>query len=246
MAKALYNQLAQYYELLANRNFHSEANFISAVIKRHDKNSNSILDLGCGVGSHLKFLSKLNYGLVGLDISVNMLGEAFKNAPNATYINGDFRNFDLKDKTDSAICMGTSFNYLLTNDEFIEFRNSIYRNINGILMLDTRNFENKNNLREITNSHLIYENDQVKFNSTRSIYFKNGYRYMNFYHKLFHKETGKTEEFSDEAIGKLFTLDSMNSLLKERFKMIGAYGDYNSNNIYSKTSSRLIAVYRKI
>lgn len=60
----------------------------------------SILDLGCGSGRDAKIFSEKNYEVIGLDFSSGMVKEARKNAPLASIVEGDMRDFDLKRQFD--------------------------------------------------------------------------------------------------------------------------------------------------
>lgn len=246
MAKLLYSTLAQYYELIINRDYRKETEYLIEIINEHSKGSTSIIDLGCGIGMHIKYLSEKGYATTGLDLSENMIFQSFRNSPSSDYINADFKKFSLKRKKDVAICMGTSFNYLLTDDEFNKFAEAVHKNINSILVLDTKNFLNPANLKEIENDHLIYENELVRFDSTRSIRFNNGCRIMDFHHKILHKQIDKVDEYYDESVGRLFTLEMINKLLEGKFQLIEANGNYHVGMKFNQNSERLLAIYKKI
>ena len=47
---------SQIYDVLyRNKNYFNEFNFIDRIIKKFNKNSKTILELGCGTGSYTKF-----------------------------------------------------------------------------------------------------------------------------------------------------------------------------------------------
>ncbi|MEM5813467.1 MAG: methyltransferase domain-containing protein [Candidatus Aenigmatarchaeota archaeon] len=70
--------------------------------------ANSIIDVGCGAGRHVRFLKQKNFFVIGLDFSLNMIKEA-KKMCNAFYILGDARALPFKDSTvDCCICLGNT------------------------------------------------------------------------------------------------------------------------------------------
>ena len=69
---------------------------INKVIKNINNKDISILDAGCGLGKHLKYIYK-KYNTIAIDRSKNMLNNAKKKCPNATFLLGDIINNNLFD-----------------------------------------------------------------------------------------------------------------------------------------------------
>ena len=74
----------------------------------------------------------------GVDNSPEMLDEAVKKKIPATFIRGHFLNFAVPKKVDAAICLDFSTNYILRQDEFVEFLNNVYESLNdgGMFIFD--------------------------------------------------------------------------------------------------------------
>ena len=69
---------SQIYDVLyRNKNYFNEFNFIDRIIKKFNKNSKTILELGCGTGSYTKFFLK-KYNVTAVDLSSAMLELAKK------------------------------------------------------------------------------------------------------------------------------------------------------------------------
>ncbi|MBU5678450.1 MAG: class I SAM-dependent methyltransferase [Candidatus Aenigmarchaeota archaeon] len=68
----------------------------------------SVIDVGCGTGRHIRVLKQKNVFVIGLDFSLNMIKEA-KKMCNAFYILGDARELPFKDSSvDCCICLGNT------------------------------------------------------------------------------------------------------------------------------------------
>ena len=99
----------------------------------------SILDLGCGTGSHAKHLAERGYHLTGIDKSARMLKIAKdKNIKNTEFIQSDIRNFNLNKKFDAVVAMFAVMGYQTTNYEFEDTLTSVHRHLNtgGLFIFD--------------------------------------------------------------------------------------------------------------
>ena len=89
----------RFYSNIYNKLFGSELknefeiyNIKEYTNKDFSKNEQKYLDLGCGIGDHLKILSKDKLTCVGVDNSIKMLEKARDTNPEVPLINGDFHN----------------------------------------------------------------------------------------------------------------------------------------------------------
>ena len=109
----LHESLSKYYDRLYSfRDYLDEAVRIQNLIIKHSpKEPNSILDVACGTGLHLKHLSD-DFSCTGVDISKDMLKIARKNAKGVTFKQSDMKQLNLKKEFDVIICLFSSIGYL--------------------------------------------------------------------------------------------------------------------------------------
>jgi ubiquinone/menaquinone biosynthesis C-methylase UbiE len=82
-------------------------------LKNHLKLEGYILDLACGTGRHIIPLSQQGYGLVGLDVSANLLRIAKERSSKIQLVRADMRFLPFKAEAfEAATSMDTSFGYL--------------------------------------------------------------------------------------------------------------------------------------
>jgi len=120
--------------------------FILPFLKKSDK----ILDMACGYGRVTFMLKKMGFYIEGIDISSNLIKEARKEAKKLKYnINfkiGDMRKLPYKNESfDKVLCLWSSFNHLLTENDQLMAINEIYRTLrfNGASVIDLPNGESK-------------------------------------------------------------------------------------------------------
>ncbi|NEP60334.1 MAG: class I SAM-dependent methyltransferase [Symploca sp. SIO2G7] len=91
-----------------------------------------IFDLCCGTGQITQQLITRGYQVIGLDGSEEMLHYARENAPNAQFILGDARSFELPSTFDAAICTDSALNHIMSLEEL----KSVFRNVYTALKED--------------------------------------------------------------------------------------------------------------
>jgi 2-polyprenyl-3-methyl-5-hydroxy-6-metoxy-1,4-benzoquinol methylase len=74
----LYSDLAEYYFEIEKpgRRLDEEIHFVSEVFKRHK--IQTVLDIGCGSGEHVKDLQGMGFKILGIDASPQMVETAKK------------------------------------------------------------------------------------------------------------------------------------------------------------------------
>lgn len=150
--KDFFNAFAQDYNLLYpqwNSVDEHIAQGIHAFIKKHEKKTKKILDLGSGTGLGTLGLAKLGYELTSVDISPKMLKVLSENAKkrklSINIIEGDIHHLDdiIKEKYDLVICRGNTITYL-PEHTIKKTLSMIYKCLNpgGIIYLGLREWEN--------------------------------------------------------------------------------------------------------
>jgi SAM-dependent methyltransferase len=117
---------AQYYdETYADKDYVSEAKFIDGLLQEFHPGARSILDLGCGTGTHAFRLAEMGYTVQGVDNSPNMIEVAErrkKHLPTevqqrVAFTQADIRKASLHDRYDAVVSLFHVFSYQITDDD---------------------------------------------------------------------------------------------------------------------------------
>lgn len=153
---------AKYYDqIYLNRNdYKRESEVVQNIIGRFEKKpSKTLLDVGCGTGEHLRYLSP-HFRCTGLDINKDMIKIARAKVPNARFEVANMMTFRLRDKFDVITCLFSSIGYVqnfrnlvrtirdfhdhLTNDGFVLIEPWVFKKDfrKGSFSIDTYEDEN--------------------------------------------------------------------------------------------------------
>ena len=138
MQRPLYSQLVPYYEVIEGRDWRREMKLLASIL--NENGSETIVDLGCGTGYHVRRFARLGFRAVGVDISrPNILfarRKAKQEKVRALFVSGSYYNFRPRYKVDAALCLNWS---IPTRDDeirrFLSNTRSILR-IGGLLIFD--------------------------------------------------------------------------------------------------------------
>jgi ubiquinone/menaquinone biosynthesis C-methylase UbiE len=142
----IYDKFSQYYdEIYSVYDYEAECNHLTEVFNHYCHHTpTSILDLGCGTGTHALALAVRGYYVTGIDMSKNQIESAKKKAEMSEvsemvdFIHGDMRDFSLNKKFDVAVSLFGSFCYLLEDEDIEMTLKNIYNHLqeNGILVFE--------------------------------------------------------------------------------------------------------------
>ncbi|MEM9070806.1 MAG: class I SAM-dependent methyltransferase [Myxococcota bacterium] len=105
---------AALYEAVHSGN-HGDVGFY----ERACKGASSILELGCGWGRIARPLLRLGGRVTGLDVSDDLLSRARVHAPEARFVKGDMRDFDLGERFDRVLIPYNGIYCLLDEQDVI-------------------------------------------------------------------------------------------------------------------------------
>lgn len=131
-----YNIFAKFYDaVMGNRAKTAER--LSDVIRAANPKAKNVLELACGTGAVLKYLSK-DYKVSGLDLSSGMLAVAKKEVPQATLYHQSMVEFKVPEKFDAILCVFDSINHLLKFGDWKKLFASaqIHLNEGGVFIFD--------------------------------------------------------------------------------------------------------------
>lgn len=142
-----FKDYSQYYDLIyKDKEYESEIDYVTDLIKTHHPETKKILELGCGTGIHASLLVKKKYEVHGIDISDTMLQLAEKRKKalpeslqeKIKLHKNDIRNFSLFEKFDTSISLFHVMSYLPDINALKEVLKKVneHLNENGLFIFD--------------------------------------------------------------------------------------------------------------
>lgn len=139
---SVFEKYAHYYDnLYQDKNYESECDFIEEVLNTHSLGSvESVLDLGCGTGTHAVILAERGFRVDALDRSEIMLESARKKdlSNKVRFHTDDIRSFKLDRQFDAIISMFAVMSYMTTNDDLLSVFTTVSRHLGpgGLFVFD--------------------------------------------------------------------------------------------------------------
>ncbi|MFB5662131.1 class I SAM-dependent DNA methyltransferase [Alteribacillus sp. HJP-4] len=136
-----YKGFAEVYDvLMENAPYLDWADFIEGILTQQEMRPCNILDLGCGTGTLINYLSKRGYKIDGVDLSEDMLAVAqqknFHYKP--VLIKQDMRKLHLPHKYDVILSMCDAVNYLRDKKSVLHTFQAVSEHLNdgGLFIFD--------------------------------------------------------------------------------------------------------------
>lgn len=138
----------EYDVLYGDKDYEAECDILETVFTRFcDTPVKTILDVGCGTGSHAIPLAHRGYKVTGVDRSVSMLEHAKLKAQSSSkllkkdqikFLQGDARNLDLKQNFDAVVMMFSVLGLQTTNADVFSALCSVRQNLKpgGVFVFD--------------------------------------------------------------------------------------------------------------
>ncbi len=241
-----YQKFAQYYDSMhQRRNYKHETDFIVNKIKELNPEANSLLDVGCGTGSHLSLLEKNFTSLSGVDLNEEILQVARAKCPSITFQQGKMGEFKLSQKFDAITCLYSVFNYNLDLEEAEKTLNNFARHLNdsGVLVIalyKAKNTEKKVSIHvgKLGDMESAKINDYVYDPKTKA-------ETSNFV--LFWKKDGKVDfETENNHKFRIFEYEEINTLLEKiGFTSPEYFEGYTDQVATEKTSYPVLVCQKK-
>lgn len=123
---SVFGNYAHYYDLLyKDKDYSGEAEYTVSLLNSYAPDASSILELGCGTGSHAVNFASMGYKVTGIDMSESMLEQAKMRkkklaadvSARLDFEHGDIRSFRAGDTFDVVLALFHVFSYQRTNHD---------------------------------------------------------------------------------------------------------------------------------
>ncbi|AYY12659.1 class I SAM-dependent methyltransferase [Actinobacteria bacterium YIM 96077] len=120
------------------KDYRSETEYITKVIRGRNPRARSLLDVGCGAGGHLGYFVEYFDQVEGLELSGDMLAVARAKLPNSPLHQGDMRAFDLGRRFDAIVSLFGSIGHTWDDDELRGTLNCFARHLadGGVVVVE--------------------------------------------------------------------------------------------------------------
>ncbi len=254
----VYGRFAQRYDLIYKEivNYKQETDAFEKLFKKFcKKRPMTILDVGCGTGSHSLLFSERGYSVTGIDISKRMIElakrKASKEGSNVELIVQDMRKLDLSKRFDCAICAFGGFGYLLTYTDLTRLFAGLKKHLTlkGLFIFEFWNVggikpsPHHTWLRVEEEDFVLYRLSESEFDPQTNILT------MNFTFIEVHKRTAET--FHETHKVRCYTLPEMKKYLADNgFELAGAFDwdvkDAADFKLPGKETFRILAIAKQV
>lgn len=245
-----YQKMPEYFDA---HNVSSETEAKNALIEKllKEQRVNTVLDMTCGTGSQVFYLTKRGYEVVGSDFSPALIEKARhkanKIAKNITFLDGDMRELRVG-KFDAVITIFNAIGHL-TKIDFEKALRNIHANLrdSGVYVFDIFN------LQAITDDIIddfamdiesIVDGVKIRNIQHSEIDRKNGLLTSHDHYTIF-KEGGEPEIHTNRFSLQIYTAKELQAMLtKNGFETIHQY-DMEGNDFVADKSLNILTVARK-
>ena len=218
-----YGRFACYYDKLTeNVDYGKIAARCHELIKRYSSEHEVVLDLACGTGSLSEALARLDYDVVGVDLSDQMLEEAMDKRYESGLNINHLENEEAVRKTFECVSKFTCDGGL-----FIFDVNTVYKH--RVILADNAFCYDLDGLFCAWQNELN-DDDSVSI-------------YLDFFEE---QEDGSYCRFSEDFTERIYTDEVLSELVKSNdFELIGKYDGFEDSPVNDKTQ-RVLYVCRRI
>lgn len=225
----MFAESSEMYDLIYSfKDYASESKEIYEMVRKYKPRAKEVLDIACGTGEHHKYLKDV-YSMTGLDINPNFIEMAKKKVPDASYVVGDMRNFDLGKKYEVILCLFSSIGYIKNYEElvttFSNFRNHLTKD--GLLIIEP--WISPEDWYEGKLHMLTYEKDDIKICRMNKSETEGEHSVINFHYLIGTEEKG-VSHFEERHELLMMTVAQM----KEAFKEAGFTIDHDPKGLIGR------------
>lgn len=243
----IFDKIAPYYDILMqNIDYKGWVEYFIKICELFNVYPKKILDIGCGTGSEIFYLSEMGFDVTGIDISEKMLEiakEKLKDRKNVRFFKMDMRELSLYEKYDVVFSFFDSMNYILNIDDMERCFKGVYNVLknDGIFIFDMNTYyslkeiwNNSTTIKEIGNVYSIWKNEWNEEERISTLKL------------LLHvKEKDKSFVIEEVHKEKAYFPDEIENLLKKVFFKKVYFFDFKTFREINETTIRMVVVALK-
>ncbi len=236
-----------YDRVMQSIDYKKWAGYVDQILKRYHCPGNSVLDIACGTGKFLDFLSRHGYSGAGMDISSSMLERArelYTSNNSLEFFQGDIRTISVSRQYDAVICLHDSMNYLTSYEDISDVLHSVYSTLlpRGLFIFDLctrfsilRNFSGQVFSEDTAEYAYIWRNRYSRFTGKARVT-------IDFLIKSEPAQCGRERHeqriFSIRAVKKLIAQD-------QRYDLLGCFDDFSQQPAGRRTETATFVLRRR-
>jgi len=252
---------SKFYDIAFSfKNVGEENRTIFDVFEKHcGKPATSFLDIAAGPASNAIEAAQSGIKSFAIDYSPEMVAYGLQKAKNKNaelaYVQGDMRDFSLKEKVDLAAIFMDSTSYLLTNDDFLNHLKAVAKalNENGIYILEMSHPRDVFSVGKSSSTEWTEKRENIEVSvrwGDANDTFDPIKQTTNVTATLKYETPTEAGEIIDRSEQRCFTFQEVDALVKASgcFELIDVLGSLKPNIPFSndKTCWRMIPVLRKL
>ncbi|MBO5682605.1 MAG: class I SAM-dependent methyltransferase [Clostridia bacterium] len=236
----MYDAIASIYDKInKDIDYAAWADFVERAFSKYlDKKPELVLDLACGTGSMTVELAKRGYDMIGVDLSEDMLNEAYMRSvgQGILYLCQDMREFELYGTVGAAVCCLDSMNYLTEEGDLERCLSTLhnYLDPDGLLMFDVNTpYKFKNVYAD--NAYILEDELDLGDGESAAVFcgwqnsFDEESGICDFYLTVFEEsEDGSYIRREEQQKERCYSLAEIKAaLLGAGFEYLGCFGDFS-------------------
>lgn len=135
-----YSEAAEFYDLLyeGEKDYAAEAAILTRLIREGAPDASTLLDVGCGTGSHARTMIDCGFSVEGVDIEPEFVELARAKCPEGTFYVGDMTDLNLGKRYDVVTCLFSAIGYVDSETALRRAIGGMRRHLNpgGVLIVD--------------------------------------------------------------------------------------------------------------
>lgn len=242
-----YGEFAKIYDELINEdiNYDEMVERILEICNLYNVELNDYLDIACGTGNVTIRIAKYFKNIYGVDLSEDMLREAFDKFKEARIkgkiICQDMTELSLNKEFDLITSVLDSTNYITNLSDLQNYFNGVYTHLksNGLFIFDINSYYK---LSEILGNNIYTYSEEDVFYTWENVFEDS---LLSMFLTFFVKKGDLYERFEEEHLERAYTEKELEQELKKaNLEVIAKFDGYTENYVQANTE-RIVYVIRK-